>query len=250
MNTYNHPEWIRFREEAIKLDGGRCVRCTRSRADGVVLQVHHKGYAPGRRPWDYCHTECETLCRGCHAQEHGIIMPQSDWILIASDDLGDLCGECEYCGTALRYIYAIIHPKWGSMGVGTDCCDRLTLTNEASEYHDARIKKREQRARFIDSRRWKWHDDVWWITQQKIEVCITSRAEKFHITMDGVGGNQEYDSLIDAKLKALDFINTGNAHYLLAQYRERMRKRNDENALAKLLTYKPDEHGRKLSYYC
>lgn len=195
MNTYSHPEWARFREEVINLDGGRCLRCDRSRTDGAVLQVHHRSYLAGRRPWEYARTECETLCKGCHAQEHGIIMPQSDWFLIASDDLGDLSGKCECCGNALRYIYAIIHPKWGSMAVGTDCCNRLTMTSGASAYHEARIKKRQQRARFIDSDRWKQHDNAWSITQKKIEVWITLQGEKYRISMDGVDGSQEYDSL-------------------------------------------------------
>jgi hypothetical protein len=250
MNTYRHPEWIRFRVEVIKLDGERCVRCQRSRSDGVILQVHHKSYLPGRLPWEYGHTECETLCKGCHAQEHGIIMPQSDWILIASDDLGDLCGECEYCGTELRYIFAIMHPKWGSMAVGTDCCDRLTMSREASEYHQCYIKKREKRARFIGSKRWRWCDDAWRITQQGIKVCITLQAEKYRISMGGVVGNQEYDNIVDAKLKAYDFIDAGNANELLAQYRQRRRRRNDAEALVKLRAYKPDKNDRKLSYYC
>jgi hypothetical protein len=194
MNTYDHPEWIRFREEVIKLDGGRCVRCNRSPADGVVLQVHHKSYIPGRSPWAYCQTECETLCKGCHAQEHGIIMPQSDWVLVASDDLGDMCGECEYCGTELRYIFAIVHPKWGSMAVGTDCCDRLTVTREASEYHESYIKKREQRVRFLNSKRWRWRDDAWWITQKGIKV--------------------------------FEFIDAGDAEIRLYGYLQRMRQRH------------------------
>src|ERR1700709_1007284 len=99
MNLYGHIEWLKFRAEIIKLDDGKCVRCGRARTEGVVLQVHHKSYAPGRRPWEYPHAECETLCKGCHAEEHGKIMPQSDWELVASDDLGGLNGNCELCET-------------------------------------------------------------------------------------------------------------------------------------------------------
>ena len=139
MNLYRHADWLRFRSEVIKLHGGRCARCLRSSdADAVVLQVHHKAYVRGRKPWEYGHTECEALCKGCHAVEHGLITPQSGWQLLGSDDLGDLIGNCELCSTELRYIYAIYHEAWGAMAVGTDCCDRLTETTTASELVRAR----------------------------------------------------------------------------------------------------------------
>ena len=149
MNLYNHSDWARFRGEVIKLDGQRCVRCSRGRSDDVVLQVQHKRYIPGRKPWEYTHSDCETLCKGCHAEELGIIMPSSGWLLLATDDLGDLNGNCELCGTALRYSYAIVHPGWGSMAVGTDCCDKLTGTTDASEYYDMMVKDRGKMKRFV-----------------------------------------------------------------------------------------------------
>jgi hypothetical protein len=52
MKPYSHARWHLYREEVIKLDGGRCVRCRRGRADGAVLQAHHKAYVSGRMPWD------------------------------------------------------------------------------------------------------------------------------------------------------------------------------------------------------
>lgn len=171
-------------------------------------------------------------------------------MLIGTDDLGELGGHCEFCGTELRYIHAIIHPKWGAMAVGIDCCDRLTMSSIASEYHAELIKERERRARFLTSKRWKWQGDAWWITQQGIRVRIAQQDTKFRITMNEVVGSHEYDSLVDAKLGALDFIDADDAPALLEKYRQRMQQRRSEAALAKLRAHKPDEHGRKLSYYC
>lgn len=222
MNLYTHAEWVRFREEIIKLDDGRCVRCGRSRTDGVVLQVHHKSYAPGRRPWEYAYTECETLCKGCHAQEHGIIMPLSDWELVGSDDLGALIGNCELCGTELQYIYAVIHPKWGSLAVGTYCCDRLTLTTAASEHHRKHIKVRDRRARFLSSTRWKERSGEWRITQKGIAVCISACNDKFIVSMNGARGKIEYASIFDAKLKVLDVIDSGKAPEFLERRRAKL----------------------------
>lgn len=222
MKAYRHVDWLKFREEVIKLDGGKCTRCDRSRADGVVLQVHHKAYVSGRMPWQYGHDECETLCKGCHAQEHGIIMPQADWVLVGSDDLGDLIGNCEYCGTDLRYVFAITHPKWGALAVGTDCCDRLTMTAEASEYHDKYVKAREARGRFLGSKRWRQIGLEWRIKRKGIAVCIAPSNDKFRITMDGAKGKADYATLVDAKLKAFDLIESGEAAEFLAKRRERV----------------------------
>jgi hypothetical protein len=226
MNPYRHVEWVKFRNDVIKLHGGRCARCSRSREDGAVLQVHHKGYAPGRMPWEYGHTECEALCKGCHAEEHGKIMPQSGWVWLATDDLGDILYNCELCGQDIRYVYAITHPNWGSMAVGTDCCDRLTGTTEASEYHDRYTKTIDMRKRFVGSKRWNTlsNGDLH-IRQKGIEVSIRASGEKFVILMDDALGKVEYDTILDAKIRTFDSIHSGEAAKFLARRREREAQR-------------------------
>lgn len=219
MNLYRHAEWVKFRNEVIKLHGGRCARCYRSRDEGAILQVHHRnGYAPGRRPWEYGHTECEALCKGCHAQEHGKIMPQCGWELIGSDDLGAVVENCELCGTDIRYVYAITHPNWGSMAVGTDCCDRLTGTTDASEHHERYTKVIDMRKRFVGSKRWKPlpNGDLC-IRQKGIEVSIRACGEKFIVLMNDAMGKAEYDTILDAKIRVFDSINSGEAAAYLAR---------------------------------
>lgn len=210
MNLYRHSEWKKFREEVIKLDGGKCKRCRRSRLDGVVLQVHHKTYAAGLLPWDYNYDQCETLCKGCHAEEHGIIAPQSGWDLIGSDDLGDLIGECDYCGAELRYTYLINHPKWPTMEVGTVCCDKLTCTSEASQHHSEQIRRENKLKRFLSSSRWKAAPDgTIYIRRSNIDFSIAAVGEKFRIFLDLEGGVKDYESLMDAKIKIFELIETG-----------------------------------------
>lgn len=224
MNLYKHADWARFRDEVIKLDNGRCVRCQRSRDDGAVLQVHHRHYIPGHKPWEYAHSECETLCKGCHAEEHGIIMPNSGWILLATDDLGDLVGNCELCGTALRYAYAIAHSDWGSMAVGTDCCDKLTGTSDASEYHDLMLKDRDKLKRFVSSPRWTTSPSgEQRIVRAGIPVVIIEAGGKFYIGLGPARGKAPFDDLIDAKTKALELIDTGEAaDYLEKRYHKQL----------------------------
>lgn len=226
MNPYSHTNWLLFRQEIIKLDGGRCVRCSRGPEHGAVLQVHHKAYAPGRPPWEYPYSECETLCKGCHAAEHGIIMPRAGWTHLGTDDLGDLTGNCELCGTEIRYVYAIEHPTWGAMAVGTDCCDKLTGTTDASDYHDRLVKQREKRRRFIDSPRWKAHAAGGMvITRTGIEVRIWPCDGAYRLAMDDTRGKVAYPSVLDAKIRAFDFIESGNAMNFLASRRARLRQR-------------------------
>ena len=240
MNPYRHADWVTFRNEVLKLHGGRCARCDRSREDGAILQVHHSnGYIAGRKPWEYGHTECEALCKGCHAEEHGKIMPRNGWELIGCDDLGDVIENGELCGTDIRYVYAITHRNWSSMAVGTDCCDRLTGTAVASDHHDRHIKTIDMRKRFVDSNRWKAiaNGDLR-IRQKGIEIFIRSAGDQFVIQMDDAMGKAKYDTILDAKLKAFNSINSGDAAEYLARRRQRQ--------LAKLRDAMIRRHGPRL----
>ncbi|WP_147297246.1 HNH endonuclease [Chromobacterium vaccinii] len=149
-NLYGNKLWAEFREKIISLDGGVCITCGRSRADGVVMQVHHKRYITGRKPWEYDTSDCETLCRGCHAREHGEIRPASGWQYFGEDDLEDLIGTCDLCGSTIRFVHHVQHEHWEPMGVGTVCCDNLTGTEEATTAR----RRLGRLKRFIVSDRW------------------------------------------------------------------------------------------------
>ena len=223
MDPYRHADWKRFREEVIKLDRGRCVRCSRSCSDGVVLQVHHKAYVAGRLPWQYAYDECETLCKGCHAEEHGIIMPRSGWISMGGDDLGEYPADtCEFCGTDLRHIFLIQHPNWGSMSVGTVCHDKLTGTSDAREFHDRSEKLGQKLKRFVSSPRWeKLRSGELAIEQQNIWLRVAPHGAGFRVLMDAAVGKTEYPTILEAKMKAFELIETGAA----AAYLERRQRK-------------------------
>src|SRR5260370_34736417 len=137
MQSYDNTKWKTFRGEVIRLDGGVCVRCHRGNADGVVLQVHHKIYFPGLKPWEYDYECCETLCKGCHAEEHGKIPPRFGWEFIGGHDLEDLVGTCEFCGTAIRHVCLVQHEKWTAFDVGEVCCDNITCTQIPTDHVDS-----------------------------------------------------------------------------------------------------------------
>lgn len=184
-----------------------CERCGTGRSEGVILQVHHKYYIPGRKPWEYNPEQCEVLCKKCHAIEHGIIQPTTDWTLVGEDDVGGQDGTCEYCGADIRYVFFIEHPKWNSLMVGTDCCDHLTQTSIATDHR----KYVERKKRFVSSTRWKPlpRRKGTSISQDghKLEIRLTDK--KFRIVANGTHGKLEFPSELEAKAALFDLLSSG-----------------------------------------
>ena len=124
---YVNEDWLRFSGKVKQRDHYKCLQCGRG-AQEVTLQVHHEIYIVGIAPWNYALSDCRTLCKGCHAKEHGIIEPDRGWTLLSIDDLGGLDGVCERKGRGaeIRYEHLTYHPKWGYMVVGSTCIEHLT----------------------------------------------------------------------------------------------------------------------------
>ena len=189
------------------MDGGACVRCGRRRDDGAVLQVHHKEYLKGKAPWEYPFGFFETLCRRCHAEEHGKIRPESGWEYVGEDDLGGLYGNCERCATEIRYVFFVQHPKWEPMAVGTICCDDLTGTKLASDKrkYDDRLK------RFLKSNRWSEENGSHSIKQKRIVIQVSPISGGYRLKMNNTDGKETYETWQAAKTRAFDFIESGDA---------------------------------------
>ncbi len=204
---YCTNRWQQFREELIELDGRKCVRCGRAQDEGTILQIHHKKYLFGRKPWEYPYDLCETLCKRCHAEEHGKVRPESGWEYVGDEDLGGLYGVCDRCNTEIRYVFYIQHPNWEPMSVGTVCCDDLTGTKEASE----KRKYEERRNRFIKSKRWQHDGSFYSIKQRGFKINITKTAKGYIIEINNIRGKKFYSTLDEAKLRVFEFIESGEA---------------------------------------
>lgn len=222
MNCYSDKRWKAHCTEQIALHSGVCSDCLRS-SNEVVLQVHHIIYVKGRMPWEYPYDECEVLCRGCHAKEHGIIMPSKDWVLIGEDDLGGLERECGKCHKELRYAHMITHLTWGIMIVGAQCCDKLMDSMIGSESHAELLNHSDLRKAFIDSS--KWHastDGKESIQREGIAIQIEpTEVGNFRVCLNGVTGNSKHATPLAAKICAFNLIESGDAAKYLA---ERLRK--------------------------
>ncbi|MEL1249035.1 HNH endonuclease [Flavobacterium helocola] len=209
MSNYQKTEWKEFRQNILENDDYTCVRCGKTKFDGVTLQVHHTIYHKGRKPWQYATEECQTLCKGCHAAEHGIIIPKYGWEFVEMEDLEDLIGECEYCGNPLRYSFTIFHEKWGSLNVGTGCCDNLTDSDLASNEKESLLRYVNRRKIFLNSSRWKNTGTTHLIKQALFEIKINEDDEGFKLTIHGLKSDKNYESLKIAKEKVFDIIESG-----------------------------------------
>ncbi len=130
--SYYNTKWHEFSKEVRYRDGNKCLKCGRKEPD-AVLQAHHKIYKPNLEPWEYPLSDCITLCKGCHAREHGLIEPDSGWTLVSIEDLGDLNGICERkgCGHEIRYKHVAYHPIWGYKSLGSTCVEHLTKEDQS-----------------------------------------------------------------------------------------------------------------------
>lgn len=152
-NLYRNEKWFEFSGKVQARDGKVCLNCHRSPPE-VILQVHHVIYIPNRLPWEYALSDCITLCKGCHAREHGHIEPNSGWFLMSIDDLGDLTGICERekCGNYIRYEHLTYHPDWGYKKVGSTCIEHLTRKDK--EFSKKILSSYRNISKFIHGTDW------------------------------------------------------------------------------------------------
>lgn len=234
-------EWLRFRSHVLESDGHRCRACNRREGPKVILQVHHKQYFDGRKPWEYALSEVETLCRGCHGSRHRFWPPLAGWEEVGEEDLGDLCGECDLCGTSIRHVHELWHPDWGTLDVGAGCAEALTEREGLTEQQ--LVQRRE--ARFIGSRRWREVDNKWMIDFYGIEVLIINQAPgRLRIAMNGATSlRRHFVQLDDAKRQAFAAINSGDAMSWLVRHAISLRPPTGITRRSRRRGTQPELHG-------
>jgi hypothetical protein len=225
MHHYCTADWRAFRAKVIDLDGGICLTCGRNKANGAVLQVHHKQYLPGHKPWEYPFELCETMCSGCHAALHGHVPPRFGWEHAGWDDLGDLTGTCECCGTSIRYVFMLQHPKWYAMEVGEICCDNLTSTQLASGFMESKRRYADKLKRFVSSTRWnETSNKIHYIRQKGLNIEIVPKDTAYSLRIDWESGKLRFTTLTEAKIKAFEIIESGQVNEYLDKLAARRAK--------------------------
>lgn len=220
MQRYRTADWRRFRGQVLAHHGGACQACGRDEGAGAVLQVHHRFYVAGRAPWEYDPDDCEVLCKGCHAAEHGKFRPAFGWEFQGWDDLEGLNGTCDCCGRAIRYVFLVHHEHWPAMEVGEFCCDNLTSTQVASGYMDSRRRYDSRLKRFIASSRWRRRrDGVEELRQRARTVELIPAGGYFWLRINGRSGQLRFSAPEAAKLKVFELIESGALDRYLAKAR-------------------------------
>jgi hypothetical protein len=144
-------------------------------------------------------------------------MPQSGWEHFGDFvDLGDRDGECELCGTAIRYVFPVYHSNWGTMEVGEYCCDHLT----SSDYAVTQMRHVKRRTRFVFSRRWSTgKTGAASILQKGVALSIVQDGSNYKLRMNGKLGKKQFGTVLEAKVKAFDLIDSGIAQAYLLKVR-------------------------------
>jgi RNase P subunit RPR2 len=222
LNPYRSRQWANFKNEVIEIDGGKCTSCSRSKAHGAVLQVHHRQYISDRMPWEYPHELCFTLCSRCHAAEHGIIPPNFGWSYAGWEDLGSLIGTCDCCGTAIRYSFLIDHPNWFPLEVGTVCCDNLTSEQVASGVMDSQRRYRARLKTFSKSKRWhSLTEDIHNIRYKNCFIQVLKESDGFRLRIDQINGKLRFDDLDSAKAAVFRGIEDGSIRKYVSKHSKR-----------------------------
>lgn len=205
---YRCSEWARKRAALIEKRSA-CEVCGRKAENGVVLQIHHKRYRSDRRVWDYPDEELQVLCKGCHARQHGLIPPDSGWILEEELDLGNLSGQCEKCGTSNRYQFVLVHPEWSNVwSVGAVCCQHLTSDARAKDFAERAQKLQRSRGAFVNPLALHWsgpkNDDG---SNGPIDSC-RMEGKLWHVNRRGFWEGKGWRVVYDVLFQELDA--TGN----------------------------------------
>lgn len=105
-----HPEWQKKRLVVMQAAGFECAHCG---AKDITLNVHHRYYLKGRKPWEYPDEHLDCLCEQCHEAEHML----RDIIKVAMGKLG----TC-YTSTILGYLKGLLLIRGPSRGLGDQLC--------------------------------------------------------------------------------------------------------------------------------
>jgi len=72
------PRWQKKRLEIMKRDKFKCKLCG---DEGTTLQVHHKEYISGNKPWEYGNQLLVTLCEHCHMEVEDLKLDCPDFCI-------------------------------------------------------------------------------------------------------------------------------------------------------------------------
>ena|SRR3990167_3047075 len=133
-------------------------------------------------------------------QIHGLWssdLPRKGWVLQGADDLGELRGSCDWCGTQIRYVHFINHKDNDlSFGVGCICAERLTEDYVNPKLREKNFKKQVSCLKsWMKSPRWKVSKKGGIFRRDKSLFIYLRPIEKgFKIRIGNIWGRKIYSS--------------------------------------------------------
>lgn len=213
--AYNNVNWYQFSNAVQHRDNYHCLKCGKNKTE-TVLQTHHTIYKYDLEPWEYPLSDCITLCKGCHAKEHGLIQPSDGWTLISIDDLGARDGICEKsgCGNEIRYEHKIYHPNYGYISVGSTCVEYLTKEDQFISSEVLKVLKNI--SEFIYNSSW--------------ELKYTKNGKKYYVAIHNYhqiriyGKENNYSFQLATKIKGEKWFKFGKFYRIRNKSLERVKE--------------------------
>ena len=81
---FKDPRWQKLRLEVLEYNNWECRNCGNREK---TLNVHHRYYKKGAKPWEYKNEELLCLCEDCHNEHHVI---SDKFKIIGILDIGSL----------------------------------------------------------------------------------------------------------------------------------------------------------------
>lgn len=138
----SHPNWFKKREEVFEVQGRKCARCGIERD----LNVHHKRYEKGLKPWEYKVTDFEVLCDTHHAKAHGF-EPESKFCINSDCPTKptEIRGCYKYCFTCSQSLSKLLEAERLESKELRDQLDKeLTLKNSTNEQKEKLLQKKNR----------------------------------------------------------------------------------------------------------
>jgi hypothetical protein len=130
------------------------------------------------------------------------------------DDLEDLSGTCEACGTSIRYVHEMQHDDWdGTIEVGRICAGNLEEDCEGARERERRLVSLTRRRRQWLTRRWRTStkgNEFLNMEGHNVGVAPDEfRPDKWRYWIKSprgqfIGNSERYESIESAKLALFD----------------------------------------------
>ena len=98
------PMWQKKRLEIMQRDNFTCQYCG---CEGRELQVHHRVYHKGAKPWEYDDSELITLCNQCHEVE----TEEKKELYTLFQDICSLSRKCGFSEQLLSSVFIRIYSE-------------------------------------------------------------------------------------------------------------------------------------------